>query len=1745
MKTLCKVGCCLVAAIAAFGARAEVLWDWNGSKLTEILPEGSTETAWQLNLSAAGALSLAKEGTNPVLDLRAETMPEGVPEIKSVPRMINNGAATCTTVCLPSTVTTLADYTFMNWKKLQSVNLDQTSVTAIPQSCFNGCLALTAVTLPAATTSIGSSAFNGCSALTEMALPETLTTIGGSAFYNCTGLVSIGPGLPAGLTSIGEDALRNCPKLTNDVVVGFATSGDEVVPTTLGANRLFHDSRAVKTVRVGPGVSQLPASMWSNTDPAFVDLGCNIPSTPSFPSNYSSLTNLIVRFPGDFALANQCFHSKKNLKEISWGGWFTYTVGQYVFRNWTALQCRFVIPWHNEKWEEFLAGEGKMAKLWADFTDAEKTAYFNRYGEDAVWPIGYTAAVANGLPQTYIVRNQEPDADAFQLVVKTTNRAMSTITVDPAPDATTGLYAANAPVTVSIALQPGASFVRWEGPVAEEDRTKTTIVVPMAAQKKLTAVVKVQPVIVDGSFAVSFPRGDSQAQAVFRLSGEEGAVYDATAEILWKTNGTDWAVCKTLTGLANGQTVSAWLPAPFLAGSTLDVRVRVNAVGADEVSDEVDGVAVTNPLPANFGLGGGEGIFHVRADATGDGSGRDWFNAAQQLPTSQSKLPKGTVEVWFAGEATTCIDGTAEHVVSGPLAMRGGFLGVECRPEERPTDARSLVDREDTVNYGFSTERGQNVFNVSKKVTLDGFCFRRAKVQGVVAHVGGGGLFELVNCTFESNCVASGINYNNGGRVLAVSGYAENNNWGSFACSNCVFRNNGLTGDWQKAAVFLDNLKGADLTDCSFVNNGSRWESPLITSTPNSCAGGVALYVNNAPVSINRCEFRANRGWSGNDSNNYPQGIVQLDCAFSKVAWSCGITNCLFVGNQVATAKNEFNALTSGALGISDRSTFAHSPAEIVNCTFAYNAVSATAGAAGLSVKSGTVKVRNSIFYGNRTMPSAVGGSDVFVTKSGAAVDIDYSLVTSLDKANFWAVSGATLTPGDHMQTGDPKFVTTLDDFNALVLVTNNANKVATLAFPPTDEALAAVKAFDVHVAAGSSPAIDTGDDSPYENEPSPNGERINLGVYGNTDEAHVTESAQPTVGGVTVEFPYGTTQPKVSFALGGEADYSATATLYWSTNGTDFAACGSWTALNRGAAISEILPIAFVQGDTLTMKVVVTAYGAEDAVSSSDPTELTNPMPETYGKGGEGVFHLRLGATGDGSGRDWFNAVTNVYDLYNAVAEKKGEIWIAGSNALSKASETWQPAVPLVIRGGFVGTECSPADRPKGAKSILDGAATYVPLTIANGAAAPVEVERLVFQRSPSSGLVKSGAGRIDVRDCDFRWNSPLSTNRTAHQGVGANLSGTAGVTEMSVSNCTFVGNQFFAGSNDGRYYPSGLGLYAEGAKRVTVDDTLFLTNGTPLDVDSRDYGQGLRGAAFAAIDAPVTVRRCAFRANRGYARCSWNGTAGNETYLQGGTVYLGGASGGSAFTNCLWAGNASEASVSERTTPHSSVCQGAAVVRLGAADGTVDFANCTFAGNLNDAERSPSGINVMKGAVNVTHSVFEGNIVGPYLEAGVGREIAVGEDGSATIDWTVFERPVAESVSAAVAGSLTVGDHVKAEPANLVTRPEELSGLVVTNSEIWKGISYTFVKYDPTRDGDLLPSVNAHLRGGSGYVDERTGEKVTRYRRPRSPAIDAGDSSVKCVEPKPNGHCVNLGAYGNTPWATTSPGGTMLFVR
>lgn len=74
--------------------------------------------------------------------------------------------------------------------------------TEIGDSCFEDCVNLKEVTIPASVTSIGSAAFAGADSLTRVTLPPAVQTLGVQAFANCDSLTTVI--LPEGITEIPE-----------------------------------------------------------------------------------------------------------------------------------------------------------------------------------------------------------------------------------------------------------------------------------------------------------------------------------------------------------------------------------------------------------------------------------------------------------------------------------------------------------------------------------------------------------------------------------------------------------------------------------------------------------------------------------------------------------------------------------------------------------------------------------------------------------------------------------------------------------------------------------------------------------------------------------------------------------------------------------------------------------------------------------------------------------------------------------------------------------------------------------------------------------------------------------------------------------------------------------------------------------------------------------------------------------------------------------------------------------------------------------------------------------------------------------------------------------------------------------------------------------------------------------------------------------------------------------------------------
>ncbi len=228
-------------------------------------------------------------------------------------------------------------------------------------------------------------------------------------------------------------------------------------------------------------------------------------------------------------------------------------------------------------------------------------------------------------------------------------------------------------------------------------------------------------------------------------------------------------------------------------------------------------------------------------------------------------------------------------------------------------------------------------------------------------------------------------------------------------------------------------------------------------------------------------------------------------------SYPSAFTNCLFVGNSERQPHNgaSESVETGGGAIVLDLGN-ASGLVEVDTCTFAWNAADCRRAPAGINVRKGTVKVRNSIFWKNWRRDVGTAGSDIDVKADGAA-DIDYSLFAATNETCVTAADATKLTLGAHNVCGNPEFVTSDRDLAGIVLTNSAAFNFIYFDWNRLDE----IVRLNAHLrggkyidevtreetfARGRSLAVDAGDPAhDWSNEPKPNGRRVNLGVYGNT----------------------------------------------------------------------------------------------------------------------------------------------------------------------------------------------------------------------------------------------------------------------------------------------------------------------------------------------------------------------------------------------------------------------------------------------------------------------------------------------------------------------------------------------------------------------------------------------------------------------------------------------------------------------
>lgn len=582
---------------------------------------------------------------------------------------------------------------------------------------------------------------------------------------------------------------------------------------------------------------------------------------------------------------------------------------------------------------------------------------------------------------------------------------------------------------------------------------------------------------------VAYPNKETQPFVSVLLGGEAG--YSATVSVLVGT-GDDFTSTNVFYAMKSGDQPGEFAfiyPSP---GETFKIKVIASADGVD---DTVVTKEVTVPtdqglvVPSHVGKGGGADVVHVRVGAHGLKDGSNWTEAFDDLRVGiAALLASGKHELWFSGDES--VSATAVSISpTDAIALRGGFAGCENTPAGRAKAAKSQLD-------------GQNLydcltFDNAKGVVVDGFFFTKGKMHGLVKTAGAGDIV-VTNCSFDANGLTQMIE----GRAMSLSDKTHAAGATIVDCRISNHRDVGTDANGKAGALYLNELSAATLSDCLFTSNGLAFgTSPFGSHVGRDSGWGVALAVESTPVTVERCDFRANVSLSGYMNGHDTGGLVAL-------RGNCGesvFRNCAWVGNEVLYTQATQDSKQDYEGGVLVVDVTGVSTVAVENCTFAGNLYEGHFATAGLNVRAGTANVKDSIFFANFSGNTCgdISPADLRV-QAGATAHVTYTMFGG--ETNRLADAGGTLDIGVGCVDDDPLFATTAEVYASCRTLTGG-HYYYTAASAPT------LLAADIHEPEDS-PALDTGDpQSPYRNEPKPNGRRVNLGRYGNTPEAMTTKT--------------------------------------------------------------------------------------------------------------------------------------------------------------------------------------------------------------------------------------------------------------------------------------------------------------------------------------------------------------------------------------------------------------------------------------------------------------------------------------------------------------------------------------------------------------------------------------------------------------------------------------------------------------
>ena len=289
---------------------------------------GETADGFSYTISDAGEVTITGY-TGSATEI---TIPDTIDDkpVRIIGDLAFQGCNALTSISIPNGVTFIGIYAFYGCSGLESITIPD-KVTSIGQGAFLGCSSLTSISIPNSVTSIGQGAFLGCSSLTSISIPNSVTSIGNETFRHCGSLKSIT--IPDSVTSIGDCAFDGCETLASISIPNSVTS--------IG-NETFTYCGSLKSITIPDSVTSIGEETFKY---------CNELESISISDRVTSIGKetfycckklTSVNIPnGVTSIGDRAFYTCESLTSISIPDSVT-SIGDKSFYNCTSLESIFL-----------------------------------------------------------------------------------------------------------------------------------------------------------------------------------------------------------------------------------------------------------------------------------------------------------------------------------------------------------------------------------------------------------------------------------------------------------------------------------------------------------------------------------------------------------------------------------------------------------------------------------------------------------------------------------------------------------------------------------------------------------------------------------------------------------------------------------------------------------------------------------------------------------------------------------------------------------------------------------------------------------------------------------------------------------------------------------------------------------------------------------------------------------------------------------------------------------------------------------------------------------------------------------------------------------------------------------------------------------------------------------------------------------------------------------------------------------